>query len=175
MEFNMVREERRVEVETTFGTVAGLIHCSSSVRTLDDLNFPRADYLFIYEPKVRGAGTRPSEIQGPLAIQKESILFARELSEVPFSLSRGNPEKFWVSVVEYQVGSFVLRGTVHYPPGGEPIARLNQRTHQFLALTAVRITGSGRTFDAPFLAVNRQHLLSAWELDGAQENTAVHI
>ena len=169
MEFNMVRQERRVEVETTFGTVQGRMRCHSSVRTLDDLNFPRADYLILEDPTGRGAESPTASNAGPFAIRKDSILFVHELEQEPFSLSRGNPGKFWVSVVEYRVGPLFLRGTVHTPPGGEPIARLNQMTHRFLALTSVSVSGPGREFVAAFVAVNRHHILSARELDGVSE------
>ena len=173
MELSAVPQQRRIEVETVFGTVEGFIRCSSSIRTLDDLNFPRADYLVILEPTGSGVDSPLSGAGGPLAIQKESVLFLREMPAVVRSSPRANAEKCWVSVVEYRVGPFSLRGTVHYPPNSEPIARLNLRTHQFLALTSVLVTGPGRTFEAPFIAVNRQHLLSAREIDGVAEATTV--
>ena len=172
MEFNVARQERPVQVVTAFGTIEGRIRCSPSIRTLDDLNLPGAAYLVIHEPAGSGVGMSAAPAQSPLAVQKEAILFARELQGAPPPPRRAGAEKFWRSVVEYRVAQYFLRGTVHIQPGGEPISRLNQRTHLFLALTSASVEGPGLSLEVPFLAVNRLHILSARELDGVAESCA---
>ena len=66
--------------------------------------------------------------------------------------------------VRLRVGHFDVEGLVHVPAGGNPMMRLNQQGHPFLALTSASVVGEETQTGVPFLAVNRSHILAAQEL-----------
>ena len=72
------REERPVRIDTIDGAVEGCLRVSPSLRTLDDLNRVSKRFITIHSPKSLTEGWRLSS--GPLAVNKSSILFVRELS-----------------------------------------------------------------------------------------------
>ena len=167
MNLEMERQHRQVSVETVFGTVEGTLRCSALVRTLDEVNQPSSSYVVVHEPADPGTGVAP-ENASPLAIQKEAIRFIREKRSVPRSHGRAEASHYWRASVELRVGPYMVRGIVHVVPGGDPLSRLNQRAHTFMAVTSARVSGPEGSFEAPFLAINRQHILSAREVDGVE-------
>ncbi|HEU4402958.1 MAG TPA: hypothetical protein VFT43_12715, partial [Candidatus Polarisedimenticolia bacterium] len=52
---------------------------------------------------------------------------------------------------------------VYTTPGSDPLGRLNQPGHPFLAMNAATVSGPGVDFATQFVAVNRLHILVAQE------------
>jgi hypothetical protein len=105
----------------------------------------------------------------PLAVATDSILFVTELAEcVP---TPGDPHaaaRFKRARIRLRLDEYDIDGYVHVPPGGDPIARLNQDRHTFIALTAVTVVGPDTELTAPFLAACRTEILAMQILEQDQ-------
>ena len=155
------QNERRIRVVTQYGTIEGVIRVPPLLRTLDELNMQARLFTVIKDPSTGnidwGFGL------GDLAVNKRSIQFVHELSNPPQS-DRKFGGQYSRGTMRLRVGSFVIEGFLHVPPGGECLKRLNQGQHDFVALTSVSVTGPDSQFATPFLAVNRLHVLAAQAL-----------
>jgi hypothetical protein len=61
-------------------------------------------------------------------------------------------------------GGSEVRGFLHTPAMGDPIARLNQDQNAFFAMTSASLMNPENEFAAAFLAVNRAHVFAAESL-----------
>jgi len=156
-----VREERSVRVDTVDGAITGDLHISARLRTLDDLNMVSKRFITVHSPESLSAW-KPG--RGPLAINKDSILFVRELSAPP-PKAAGKFGHFTRAPLRLKVRDFEIEGFVHVPPGGAPMKRLDQDTHGFISLTTVLVTGPDSEEMTPFLAVNRSQITAAQVVD----------
>jgi len=162
------RPERRVRCQTINGVVEGSLLVSPRLRTLDDLNNVPSNFVTLYQPVAVETGWPLSG--SPVAINKDSILFVTELTA--FAGTGGmHPGDHTRSPITLQLSEHLLNGFVHLPPNGDPIVRLNQDTHPFLALTAASVLGPNGPFTAPFVAVNRVHVLVAQQMSGGERET----
>jgi len=164
-----VREERSVRVDTIDGAIAGDLHISSRLRTLDDLNMVSKRFITLHSSKSVSGDWHPSA--GPLAINKDSILFVRELSAPP-PKSAGNFGSFTRAPIRLRIKGFEIEGFVHVPPDGMAMKRFDQDTHSFISLTTALVTGPGTEEMTPFLAVNRDYVTAAQVVD-LEEGAAV--
>ena len=162
---NEQRESRPVRFETVHGTVEGILEVSAILRTLDDLNVVAKHFVTVHRPQLAGSDWRFDE--GALAINKQSILLVQELAEPASKSKKSFGGTFSRASVRLRVGHFDVEGFVHVPAGGDPMKRLNQQEHPFLALTSASVVGDETRTGVPFLAVNRSHILAAQELPTA--------
>jgi hypothetical protein len=164
------REERRVRIDTVDGAVEGSLRISPGLRTLDDLNLVAKRFVTIYSPKSLNENWQTG--QGSLSVNKDSILFVRELSSPP-PRAGGNFGSFTRAPIRLHVKQFEVEGFVHVPPGGSPMKRLDQSSHPFVSLTSVLVTSTDSESTAPFLAVNRNRVTAAQVVDHDQEAAAL--
>lgn len=164
------REDRAVRVDTVDGAVEGWLRVGAKLRTLDDLNMVAKRFVTIHSP--RSLTDSLSVGSGPLSINKDAILFVRELSPPP-PKSASRLGDFTRAPVQLRVGSFEIQGLVDVPPGAAPIKRLDQDTHLFVSLTSVLVTGPDETVTTPFVAVNRNHVTTAQVTEPGEEPVAV--
>ena len=156
------REERAIRIDTVDGPIEGCLHVSPKLRTLDDLNLVATRFVTVY------SHSSPSNEwnfgSGPLAINRSSVLFVRELAPPP---PRPNNRfcNFTRSPVRIRVKSYEIEGFCHVPPGGAPMKRLEHGEHPFISLTTVLVTGPDGQSTAPFVAVNREHISAVQEVD----------
>ncbi len=68
-----------------------------------------------------------------------------------------------------------MHGFVHVPPGGNPMTRLNQGEHAFVALTSASVIGPGEELATPFLAVNRGHILAARPIGEQEQGSRIEL
>jgi hypothetical protein len=172
------REERMIRIYTIHGPFEGLLHTSPGVSTMHYLNVMATtqNYL-ILEPPLVCAHDWLTKDAG-LAIAIESILFVVELSE--FVPKPGDPHEaalFKRAPVRMRLADFVVDGYVHVAPGADPIARLNQDRHPFVAMTAVTAIGPHEECTVPFMAVASRYIAAiqriAQEFDLVDEVHAV--
>jgi hypothetical protein len=164
------REDRAVRIDTVDGAIEGWLRVGARLRTLDDLNMVARRFVTIYSPKSLSSAWQPEAT--PLAINKDSILFVRELSPPP-TRSGCRLGDFTRSPVHLRVKHFEIEGLVDVPPGAAPIKRIDQDTHLFVSLTSVLVSGPGERVTTPFLAVNRNHISSAQVIGPEEEPVAV--
>jgi hypothetical protein len=164
-----LRERRSVCVDTVDGAVQGDLHISPRLRTLDDLNLVSKRFVTLHTPESQAEGWQPSA--GPLAVNKASILFVRELSAPP-PKSGGNFGTFTRAAIRLRVKGFEIEGFVHVPPGGSPMKRLDHDNHPFVSLTTALITSPDAEVMTPFLAVNRNQITSAQVVDPHEQPAA---
>jgi hypothetical protein len=154
---------RALQVRTFGGQVEGWLQTSPLLRTLDDLNVVSRDYLVLRDPRGDLGAIRPRG--GRLAINKATVLFVSETPDsgapVP---ARVNAGLFSRAAVALWVGGFQVSGFVHVPRGGVALARLNQVTQPFIAVTSASVTGPGVEMELPFVAVNRARVDAAEDL-----------
>ena len=162
---NEQRESRPVRIDTVHGTVEGILEVSAILRTLDDLNVVAKNFVMVHRPQLSGSSWCFDA--AALAINKQSILMVQELAEPAFKSKKGFSGMFARAPVRLRVGHFDVEGLVHVPAGGNPMTRLNQQGHPFLALTSASVVGEETQTGVPFLAVNRSHILAAQELPTA--------
>jgi hypothetical protein len=158
------KHERTVSIRTTFGTVEGTLASSGMLRLLDDLNVVARNFVTVHRPIFLSG--RWARGDGPINVNKLSIEFVRELPGCP--PPPGNlriSTRFTRSPVELLFEHYAVQGFLHVPPGGDPMARLNQREQAFVALTSASVLGPEEEFAAPFLAVNPIHVLAACPLE----------
>jgi hypothetical protein len=154
------RSERLISVQTTAGRVEGSLRIAARLRTLDDLNLVSKNLVALRSARPDDETWSFSE--GELSIHKASIVFVHEL-DAPSVQSGVSFGRFTRSAVRLKVGAFDIQGFVHVPPGGVAIKRLDQGNHPFVSLTSVLVSGPDGEFTAPFLAVNRNHIIAAQE------------
>ncbi len=99
---------------------------------------------------------------GRLALNKESILFVSERDEATASrTSRMQAGLFTRAAVALWIAEYQVSGFVHVPRGGAALARLNQVTLPFLAVTSASLTWPDGELSLPFVAVNRSRIVAA--------------
>jgi hypothetical protein len=154
-------QHRGVRIHTTEGRVEGNLRLAPTLRTLDDLNMMSKHVITLLDacPENREWGFE----KGALSISKASILFLQELGS-PSVQSGASFGRFTRSALRLRVGPYDIQGFVHVPPGGMAIKRLEQGTHLFLSMTSVLVSGPDGEFTAAFLAVNRNHVIAAQEV-----------
>jgi len=157
------REERQIRIETLRGGVEGFLHTNSMVRTLDEVNVVTGNFLTLHSPRSYSGEWKLDG--GPLAISKSSTLFVMEMAApAARARRRGDAVRFSRSPVRLWVKQVSVQGFVHVPPGGTAMSRLNQSSHDFMALTSVSVVGPNFEFATPFLAVNRAFISAAQEI-----------
>ena len=161
-EENQQREKRAIRIDTVDGPIEGCLHVTPKLRTLDDLNLIARRFIMVYS---HSSSSIPWSFgKGPLAINKSSVLFVRELAPPP-----PRPDSrfcnFTRSPIRVRVQDYEIEGFCHVPPGGAPMKRLEHGEHPFISLTTVLVTGPDGQSTAPFLAVNRTHISAVQEVD----------
>ncbi len=155
--------QRMVRIFTERAAYDGLLTLLG--RTLDELNAPSRIFLLLDSPSVAHGDAIVNSSQ--LAINKSSILFAMECdgpAAVPADLySYLDRRRQTHSVLSLSARDFMIEGSVHILESGNAMMRIYQPGHPFIALTAASIVGPGIELATPFLAVNRNHVLSAQE------------
>jgi len=156
------RERRRVQIRTLHETIDGWLTVSGMLRTLDDLNLVSSRFLVVNVDEAPSAGWVFDD--GQVGINTETILYVREMDDVARSGPRGEAARFSRAGVRLLAGDLEIQGFMHVPGRGDPMTRLNQDRHAFLALTSVSVVGPDLEFAAPFLAVNRRNVRAAQPL-----------
>lgn len=159
------RVVRPVRIFTEQLLFDGLLNISLGARTLDELNLTARAFLTLASPRVLGGAWDIGE--GPVAVNKASILFVLEIPDLGAELQKTDedPEmrRFGRAAVRLRVRDYAVEGYVHVGPGGNSLLRLNQSAHPFIALQSAQVSGPAAEFSTPFLAVNRLQILSAQE------------
>jgi hypothetical protein len=163
-------EDRAVRIDTVDGPIEGWLRVSAKLRTLDELNMVAKRFVTIHSPKTLTGSWQGGS--GPLAINKGSVLFVRELSPPP-PRSGSRLGDFTRAPVQLRVKNFEIQGLVDVPPGAGPIKRLDQDTHLFISLTSVLVTGPDGQATTPFVAVNRNHVMTAQVIEPGEEPAVV--
>jgi len=162
-EIDETRRNRRLRVQTTRGCLEGLIRTSPVVRTLDDLNVVARNFVTLHEPRAMSGDW--SLEGGSVALAKSAILYVFELDEpAPQSRVIRDGARLFRSAVLLWLAEFSIRGFVHVPAGGSAMARLNQQSHAFIAVTSASVVGPGTELALPFVAVNREQIIAAEEM-----------
>lgn len=160
---------RHIRVHTTLGIVEGHFITSPMLRLLDDLNVERT-FLTVEDLEVV-SGRWPTG-GGPVAVNRDAILFVAELSpppERPIGAVPANLGRYTPALVLLSIGDYRVEGAVHVPQGGNAIVRLQHPAHAYVALTGVTIRGPEGQVEVPFVAVNRNRVLAAQELEPSEE------
>ena len=165
-------DERRLHIKSLQGNIEGVLRTSPSLRTLDDLNLVARNFLTLHGPSVDGE--RWGDQQTRMALSKASILFVIEETGTlgPRSI---DPETYRRAPLRLRIADFDIQGFLHVPHGGDPMQRLNQDGHPFVALTSASIVGPGVELAVPFLAVNRQRIALAVELPTRESETEAPV
>ena len=168
---NQERHERGVRIYTTAGRIEGDMRIAARLRTLDDLNLVARRLVTMHSAHAEDSNWNFDP--GSLSINKTSILFLQELGTpaVQTGVSFG---RFTRSPVRLRVGEYDIQGFVHVPPGGVAMKRLDQDNHPFVSLTSVLVSGPEGEFTAPFLAVNRSHIIAAQEVEHPVDEEIEH-
>lgn len=148
------RERRRVQVQTRKETMEGWLNVCSTLRTLDDLNLVSPRFLALEVDTPASMSFEP----GRIGLDTNSILFVRELTEYRRPGNRVEAAQFSRAPVRLLLGDFEVQGFMHVPGRGDPLTRLSQTKHRFVALTSVSVVGPGYEFASSFLAVNRTNI-----------------
>lgn len=157
------RERRQVFVQTIHGAIEGYVETGERIRTLDDLNMFSRKFLRIEDAVVSSPVW--SFDRGTVGINTSSILFVIERT----SFKRKGDERVEASrynraAVHLCVGEYEIQGFIHVPGRGDVLTRLNRDKYPFIALTSASVVGPDSELAAPFLAVNRTHIMAAQEL-----------
>jgi len=165
-------EERRLHIQSLQGVVEGVLRTSPSLRTLDDLNLVARNFVTLHDPSVDGQ--QWGDQQTRMALSKASILFVIEDTEAlgPRTI---DPETYSREPLRLRIAEFDIQGFLHVPHGSDPMQRLNQDGHPFVALTSASIVGPGVELAVPFLAVNRQRIALAVELPTRQPEPDANV
>jgi hypothetical protein len=168
------RERRRVHVQTIHGSIEGYVETGARIRTLDDLNMFSRKFLRVEDATVSSAVW--SFEPGTIGVNTASIMFVVERTTFKRkSDKRVEAARFNRAAVRLCVGEYEIQGFLHVPGRGDILTRLNRDKYPFIALTSASVVGPDSEFAAPFLAVNRDHIMAAQELlDEEQEQTANH-
>jgi len=154
---------RKVRVQTASECIAGLLAIGEQVRTLDDINLGATRFLLLHEPRAEKGAWQLEP--GPVAINTAEIVYISE-SDPPgaFAVNRLAASRKSRSRVRLRTAEYTIDGFVHIPANGKALVRLRQEHRLFIALTEAKVLGPDVAFEAPFLAVNRDHVLAAQEL-----------
>ena len=165
-------DERVLQIQSLQGTVEGILRTSPSLRTLDDLNLVARNFVTLHDPSVDGE--RWGDSQTRMALSKASILFVIEDAGTmgPRSI---DPETYRRAPLRLRIADFDVQGFLHVPHGGDPMQRLNQDGHPFVALTSASVVGPDVEMAVPFLAVNRQRIALAVELPTRDPETEIEV
>ena len=163
-------DERVLHIQSLQGTVEGTLRTSPSLRTLDDLNLVARNFVTLQGPSVDGE--RWGDSQTRMALSKASILFVVEDAETASPRSI-DPETYRRAPLRLRIADFDVQGFLHVPHGGDPMQRLNQDGHPFVALTSASVVGPGVEMAVPFLAVYRQRIALAVELPTREPEAVV--
>lgn len=152
--------DRAVRLYTEHGTADGTLRVAAMLRTLDDLNIVTKGFINLHDASFEPPTWRFAA--GAVSINRASVYFAIERESAP----RGKSDSlgYTRAGARIQLGPYTVDGFVHVPPGGSPMARIHQDNHAFIAFTSASVTRGDEQFAAPFLAVNRAHILAAQEL-----------
>jgi len=157
------RQERKLRVQTTRGCIEGRMQTSPVVRTLDDLNVVARNFVTLHG--ARALSGEWSLEGGPVALAKSSILYVCEVDEpAPQSRIIKEGARLFRSPILLWLAEFSIRGFLHVPAGGSAMARLNQQSHAFIAVTSCSVVGPDTELAVPFLAVNREQVIAAEEM-----------
>jgi hypothetical protein len=157
------REKRQVLIQTIHGAIEGCVTTGKQIRTLDDLNMFSRKFLRVEDTTTASASWSFSP--GTVGINTSSILFVIERSQFKRkSGKRVEAARFNRAAVMLRVGEFDIQGFVHVPGRGDILTRLNRDKYPFIALTSASVLGPDSEFAAPFLAVNRSHIMAAQEI-----------
>ena len=170
--YTQERHERGVRIHTTAGRIEGNLKIAASLRTLDDLNLVAKRLVTLHSAHAEDANW-PFD-SGALSVNKDSILFMMELGS-PAVQAGVQFGRFTRSPVRLRVGTYDVQGFVHVPPGGVAMKRLDQDNHPFVSLTSVLVSGPEGEFTAPFLAVNRSHIIAAQEVEHPVEEESAEL
>lgn len=147
-------------------TLDGLLNVSLGGRTLDELNAASRPALALTSALVVAGDWTIGD--GPILIHKAAILCVTEIPDLGARLPGGRAEpeirRFGRSAIRLRLEDWTIEAYVHTSHGSDPLARLSQAGHPFIALNAATLTGPGIDLSVPFLAVNRTHVLAAQEL-----------
>jgi len=151
----------------------GLIHTNSGVSTMHYLNVASAthDFLTLHPP----LACSPDWMfeNGTTAVATDSVLFVVELTDyVPRPGDPHEAAQFRRFPVRLRLADYIVDGFVHVAPGMQPITRINQDRHPFIALTVVSVLGPEEQFAVPFLAANRSYITAVQEIARELENPA---
>lgn len=151
---------RRLRLVTRHGHVDGWVLINPRIATLRYLNVIAATQNFI----VLSPPIEPSSgwniAGGSLALAIDSLLFVQELTYCEYASDRAAAALYERCAIRLNVDEYAVEGFLHMPPGGNPIAQLNQNRHPFFALSAVSAMGPGCQFAAPFLAIKRSEIIA---------------
>jgi hypothetical protein len=157
------REKRQVLIQTIHGAVEGCVTTGKQIRTLDDLNMFSRKFIRVEDAVVES--TAWSFSPGTIGINTSTILFVIERSKFRRkSDKRVEAARFNRAAVMLRVGEFDVQGFVHVPGRGDILTRLNREKYPFIALTSASVMGPDSEIAAPFLAVNRTHIMAAQEI-----------
>ncbi len=158
------REKREVLIQTIHGAIEGWLTTGKQIRTLDDLNMFSRKFLRVDEAEIASSAWTFSP--GTIGINTSSILFVIERSKFKRkSDKRVEAARFNRAAVMLRVGQFDIQGFVHVPGRGDILTRLNRDKYPFIALTSASVMGPDSEIAAPFLAVNRSHIMAAQEIN----------
>jgi hypothetical protein len=147
-------------IRAVFGSIEGSLASSGMLRLLDDLNVVAKRFLTVNEPLFLSGPW--SQGEGSVTVNRDSIVFVVELPGCPPPPGNSRvASRFTRAPVEMLLQNYAIRGFVHVNPNGNPMSRLNQGDHAFVAVTSVSVIGPDEQFATPFLAVNRAHVLAA--------------
>ena len=162
-DIDQTKQVRRLRVQTTRGCLEGLIRTAPAVRTLDDLNVVARNLVTLHD--VRALSGDWSLESGSVALTKSALLYVFELDEpAPQARVVKDAARFFRSAIRLWLAEFSIRGFVHVPAGGSAMARLNQQSRAFIAVTSCSVVGPDTELAVPFIAINREHVIAAEEM-----------
>ena len=163
-------EGRRVRVYTHHGSVEGLLRTNSGVSTMHYLNVAASTNPFLTLRPPLACSQDWMFDDAALALSMDSILFVTELSEyLPRPGDPREASRFQRVPIRLRLADFVVDGHIHVPNGSNPIHRLNQDRHPFIALTVVSVMGPEQQFATSFLAANRRYITAVQQIIGELE------
>jgi hypothetical protein len=163
------QHQRAVRVQTVHGSLRGSLRLAAQLRTLDDLNVVAKSFVTLHDVEATEVF---SFSEGSISVNKSLILFVGEIATRQ-TQAGGQFGRFSRASIQLKVGPFDVQGFVHVPAGGVVMKRLDQSSHPFIALTSALVVGPDVEFTAPFLAVNRNQVVAAQELQPAAATAAV--
>jgi len=163
-------EGRRIRVYTTHGSVEGQLRTNRGISTMHYLNVAATTNPFLsLRPPLFCSGDWMFG-DSILAVAMDSILFVTESSEYqPRPGNEREASRFKRVPIRMRLANYVIDGHIHVPPGSNPIARINQDRHAFIAMTVVSVMGPQEQFATSFLAANRRYITAIQQILGELE------
>lgn len=163
-------EGRRIRVYTHHGSVEGQLQTNSGVSTMHYLNVAAATGPFLTLRPPLTCSQDWMFDDSPLAVAMDSILFVTESSEyAPRPGDSREAARFQRVPIRLRLADHIVDGHMHVPSGSNPIHRLNQDRHAFIALTVVSVMGPQEQFATSFLAANRHYITAVQQIIGELE------